>query len=45
MIKIIGLSKGEEIEGVALSDKWSVWGVARDTAAGKEYEIQWRRLP
>lgn len=45
MVKIISLPKGEEIEGLALSEQWAVWGVARDTAAGREYEIQWRRLP
>ena len=44
-VNIVQLPKGESFRGFALSDDWAVWGVARDTAAGKEYEIQWRRLP
>jgi hypothetical protein len=38
------MSLGVEIE-ISWLDAWAVWGVARDTAAGKEYEIQWRKLP
>lgn len=45
MVAVGELSKGDSLSGIAFSDKWAVWGVARDTAAGKEYEIQWRRLP
>lgn len=44
-VNVVQLPKGESFRGIALSDEWAVWGVARDSAAGKEYEIQWRRLP
>jgi Tol biopolymer transport system component len=45
MVNIVQLPKGESFRGFALSDEWAVWGVARNTASGKEFEIQWRRLP
>jgi Tol biopolymer transport system component len=45
MVNIVQLPKGESFRGFALSDEWAVWGVARDTPSGKEYKIQWRRLP
>lgn len=44
-VNVVQLPKGESFRGFGLSDEWAVWGVARETAARKEYEIQWRRLP
>lgn len=44
-VNVVQLPKGESFRGFGLSDEWAVWGVARETASGKEYEIQWRRLP